>query len=75
MAVISKKKTTQQQQQLEKWVKGSWEWNIQPESTIIQKKKQKTVMFNSSSTLLSFQLSRIYISKTNLQIILDKPKT
>ena len=69
MAVIGK---TPQQQQLEKWVKGSWEWNIQLESTIIQK---KTVMFNSSSILLSLQLSRVYISKTNLHIILDKPKT
>ena len=32
-------------------------------------------MFNSSSTLLSFQLSRAYISKTNLNMVLSKPKT
>ena len=34
--------------------------------------RKKTVMFNSSSTSLSFWLSRAYISKPNLHIIMGK---
>ena len=66
MAVMAtkKKKKLNESREAEK--------EIQLESTIIQK---KPIMFNSSSTPLSFYISRAYISKTDLHIILGKPKT
>ena len=39
----------QKKRQLEKWVKGSWEWN-----PTWANHNKKTVMFTSSCTLLSF---------------------
>ena len=63
MAVIGKK-------QLEKWVKGSWEWNIQLESTIIQKKKQSCLILLVHP--FHFNLAEF---KQNLHIIMGKPNT
>ena len=67
MAVMAKEK-----HQIEKPVKRSWERNP---TWVNYNTEKKTVMFNSSSTLLSFFIGRAYISKTNLHIILIKPKT
>ena len=58
----------QKKHQIEKWVKGSWEWN----PTWVNHNTEKTVMFNSSCRILSFQYTRACTSKANLHLIQGK---
>ena len=50
MALIGKKNKKTKQNQLGQWNKGSWELN----PTWVKHNTEKTVMFNSSCTPLSF---------------------